>query len=174
MVLKTEGPVSLAILAPAILAQGLVQQGGYETPHAMAFTVKLLLLAAVLVVPSAFVASRDILVLVLHGGRRRHCEVRGQVVAPRRSPGSFLRLRRLVRCLGAVALHWAVMRLMLLAALLVAPSVFVALRAALLLIVFSALHVFRPCSSMALCSSTSEAPPQAPQVWGLKHVQNVH
>ena len=99
--------MSLAILAPAILAQGLVQQGGYETPHAMAFTVKLLLLAAVLVVPSAFVASRDVLLLLLHVGLRRHCEVHGKVVAPRRSPGSALRLRRLVRRLAAVALRWA-------------------------------------------------------------------
>ena len=80
-------------LAQAILAQGLVQQDGYETPHATAFVVKLLLLAAILVATSAFEASRDVLVLLLYVGLCQLCEVRGQVVAPRRSLGSALRLR---------------------------------------------------------------------------------
>ncbi len=65
------------------------------------------LLDAALVAPSAFVASCDVLVLLLHVGLRRHCDVCGQVVDPRRSSGGALRLRRLVRRLGAVALRWA-------------------------------------------------------------------
>ncbi len=73
----------------------------------MAFVVKLLLLAAVLVAPSAFVASCDFLGLLLHVGLRRHYEVRGQVVGPRLPLGSALRLRRLVRRLSAVALRSA-------------------------------------------------------------------
>ncbi len=69
------------------------QNSMYTT--AVTIVVKLLLLAALLMAPSAFVALRGAFVPLLCVGLRRVHTIRGEVAAPRRSLGGALRLRRL-------------------------------------------------------------------------------
>jgi hypothetical protein len=63
---KQQAIVFILVQGLAAEQDGLVEeQDGYETPHAIAFVVKLMLLAAVLVAPSAFVHTRFPTVLIV-------------------------------------------------------------------------------------------------------------